>query len=162
MIYQLVIILGLFFSSCNSIEANKKHNETSDGQRSAVTRIDFYAIPGFTSTPGNLGDKMTILSIDSTKILKLNEWYSGDSLIKVDTLSNIPSTASELKILNSIPERYLAGDQHLGKLNVADEGSLGVTIYLTHGKQIFWKMGYDEKQLPSDLRPIYKIYKKYW
>lgn len=156
----MIIRLLFFIIFINSCQPHVK-NIILDVDKMVVEEILFYPFShGLVDNPNELNEDMNIISINNDKAYKIHEKYKDNKLIKTDTVNIIKISLENKKIISNISEKYLHTNQVFGYPNMADDGSLGVTVVLKNGKNIFWELSYRKNQHPKEIQLVYEMYEE--
>ncbi len=154
------LLILFFIISCNKQnQDSKKKLLSNNNQELIIDKVYLYNIAGYVENPNNQIQNLVSTVIQNELVYKVNEKYNGKKLVSSDTIKTIKKSSNVKNIISNIPNKYLMSDQKFGETNVADEGSLGVTIFIKGGKEIFWELSYNENTLPKDIEPFYKMFK---
>lgn len=149
------IVLFLLFSCTNSQKENSEENQVLNEVKEIQFSIASY---GYVEDLNALSEYINIILTKDSKIYKIKNRYENDLIVLSDTMKLTSINEEQEYTIKNISEKYLIHDEVFGYPNVADAGSLGVTLKLNDGKTVFWELSYRKNELPDDVKGIYEMY----
>lgn len=150
-----IITVTLFLNFCSKPEITNSKN--SPESNSKIESIVFYNISIFVNNPNEEPDNISTIIVNKKNIFLCKEVYSKNKLLKVDIIKTLQTNTYERKIFTEIPDEYLKKDSRFGDINMADEGSLGVTLNLINNKQVFMELSYQVSSLPKEIQKLLQV-----
>lgn len=150
-----IIALTLFLNFCSKPKITNSKNSVESNSK--IESIVFYNISIFVNNPNEAPDNISTIIVNDKNIFLCQEVYSNNKLLKVDTIKTLQTNTYERKIFTEIPDEYLKKDSRFGDINMADEGSLGVTVNLINDKQVFIELSYQVSSLPKEMQKLLQL-----
>ncbi len=111
--------------------------------------------------PNDFQEELIVTEVYDDKIYKLKEYYKNESLISIDTIRTSSNNNSVLlEKIQKLSDSFSQKDMSFGEINIADEGALGITIDFDNHKQIFWEIGFLDKNVDPRIKEIYNLYEE--
>lgn len=149
-----ILFITISLTSCISQEKKREQEKNSNTMAEVYFSLASY---GDVENPNELNNKTVSISINENEINEIVSIYENDKLLseQVKKISDTPK--KYVDVINSIPDNFLK-NRIFGHPNMADEGSLGVTLVLENGEQVFWEVSFRKNELPEEIQDVYKIY----